>query len=182
MLEIQIDLGNLRPKAKPAVAARLLPPFIHLRKWLLCINSIQSNEGRCTHHMQEQVPSRAVGAGGQGGLDFGRSVNPISTRRGGQNMSTRLLITPPPGFSNIPTALAFIRSYEEKKNEWVERNHFTRQVLRNLLIAPFGLHRVNEWLYQRCAAAHFISLCAKLMPLTIRKKPSKVPTFSSCKL
>ena len=53
---------------------------------------------------------RAVGAGGAGGAggamappDFGRTVTPISTL--GQILPTTLLSCPPPGFSDLPTAL-----------------------------------------------------------------------------
>ena len=50
--------------------------------------------------------SRPVGAEGTGGAmaapDFGRSANPISTRRAD---NAHLITTGPPGFSNLPTAL-----------------------------------------------------------------------------
>ena len=55
------------------------------------------------------LPVRSVGARGQEGgrshppPNFGRSVNPITTR--GQIMLTTLLLAPPPKFSDLPTAL-----------------------------------------------------------------------------
>ena len=53
---------------------------------------------------------RPVGAGGAGGTmaspDFGRLVNPVSARGGGQIMPTILL--PSPGFSDLPTALYMV--------------------------------------------------------------------------
>ena len=82
--------------------------------------------GRCTHYMQEQVPSRAVGApGGQGGPrspQFWQINKPYLNQEGGKVMVNKdyahhITNCPPspPWFSDLPTALAFKRSYEEKK-------------------------------------------------------------------
>jgi len=46
---------------------------------------------------------------------FWQISKPYLNQEGGKIMPTTLLIAPPPGFSDLPTALAFKRSYEEKK-------------------------------------------------------------------
>ena len=124
---------------------------------------------------------------GHGPPNFGRSINPISTRKGGRLwwikiMPTTLLIAPPPPLD----FQTFLRPWPSKdhmrRKKWMGwEKSFYKIGTSQLTNCPFWPAWANEWLYQRCAGAHFISLCAKLMPLTIRKRPSKVPTISSCK-
>ena len=68
--------------------------------------------------------SEPEGTGGDRPPNFGRSVNPISTR-GGQVMPTTFLLAPPvPGFSDLPTALYMVVSTPsptEKECRWQAR-------------------------------------------------------------
>ena len=90
----------------PQKIGSILVLHMHIVLGIICLESNFMHKKKKEINNLQQNRSRGVVPGGAGGAmeppDFGRSVNPISTR-GTDN--AHLITTGTPGFSDLPTAL-----------------------------------------------------------------------------